>query len=155
VRARAHLEIARLGSRVALDVLHQTLADGRHRVELEIIAALERIGAREDLPFLLAAYDREDASVQARIGATVRTIMKRERIRRTDRIFRTLGADQRRALAAILPPVRQRRRGLPAEPAGSRAMPASNPTSTAAGRRRRSGRPAPAQLRASEPGAGD
>jgi hypothetical protein len=103
VRAKAHLELARIGSRVAIRDLREALDEGRRRVELEMLAAVERIGKREELGILLRAYGREDGFMKARIAHAVRAIMRRERIRRTNRIFRSLGPEQRSALAEILP----------------------------------------------------
>jgi HEAT repeat protein len=118
VRAKAHLELARVGSRVAIRDLRDALGDTERRVELEMLAAVELIGKREELAVLLEAYGTEDTFVRRKIRDAVRAIMKRERIRRNDRMFPTLGADQQRALKAILPPApeRGRRTGANARP---------------------------------------
>ena len=104
VRAMAHLELARIGSRVAIQNLRGALADPTQRVELELVAAVELIGKREEIPLLLRAHAREDTFVQERVADAVRAIMKRERIRRNARFFHGLGPDLRRTLRAILPP---------------------------------------------------
>lgn len=103
VRAKAHLELARIGSRVAIRDLRDGLDNGNHRVELEMLAAVELIGKREELAPLLRAFGREEGFVGERIARVVRSIMKRERIRRNNRMFQTLGADQRSALEKIFP----------------------------------------------------
>ena len=121
VRARAHLELARIGSRVAIDDLARLLADGEQRVEIELIAAVQLIGKRDELPALLRAYDREDAFTRARIADAVRTILRRERIRRNNRVFQALAPAERRTLAEILPPRPPRR---------ARRPPASPPTAS-------------------------
>jgi HEAT repeat protein len=111
-RAKAHLELARIGSRVAIRDLRDALADESQRVELELLAAVELVGKREELGILLKAYDREDDFVQRRIASTVREIMKRERIRRSTKLFQSFSADQGRVLERILarakPPRRRR-----------------------------------------------
>ena len=48
------------------------------------------------------AYDREDEFVRRRIATVVRKIMKRERIRRSAKLFQSLSETQRRALKQIL-----------------------------------------------------
>jgi HEAT repeat protein len=104
VWATAHLELAWIGSRVAIENLRDGLLDPGQRIELEALAALERIGKREDIEILLLAYLREDKFTRNRIAQSVLAIMKRERIRRNSRIFFNLGRESRRALAEILPP---------------------------------------------------
>ena len=112
VRAKAHLELARIGSRVAIQDLGDAIGDSERRVELEMLAAMELIGKRDDIGVLLRAYDREDDFVKERIADVVRVIRKRERIRRNSRIFRTLSDQQLRALDAIMPrPALRSRRG--------------------------------------------
>ncbi len=104
VQAKAHLELARIGSRVAIGDLRNCLGDPERRVDLEMVGAIELIGKREELSVLLRAYQREDAFTRDRIGAAVRAIMKRERIRRNSRIFQSLSVGQVQALREILPP---------------------------------------------------
>jgi HEAT repeat protein len=119
VRAKAHLELARIGSRVAIDDLHAGLTDPNRRCELEMLSAVELVGKRDEIGELLRIWRREDRFMRERIGAAVRTIMKRERIRRNNPMFRTLTAEQRRAFQAILPDTPRRRKP------GSRARPRS------------------------------
>jgi HEAT repeat protein len=103
VRAKAHLELARVGSRVAIRDLRDGLVDDKHRVELEMLSAVELIGKREELGLLLVSYGREDGFVRERIARVIRTIMRRERIRRNNRMFQTLNSDQKAALEQVLP----------------------------------------------------
>jgi len=110
VRAKAHLELARIGSRVAIEDLRGLLGDSDARVDLEALAAIELIGKRDEIGILLRAYAREDPFMRERIAGSVRTIMRRERLRRNNRTFQRMTAAQRRALQAILPPVPARRR---------------------------------------------
>jgi HEAT repeat protein len=118
VRAKAHLELARIGSRVAIVDLREWLDDPRRRIELELLSAMELIGKREELSLLLRAYAREDGIVRERIAATVQAIMRRERIRRNNRMFHSLNAQQRAALDRIRPP--SRLGGRPLKVAGGR-----------------------------------
>jgi len=109
VRAKAHLELARVGSRLAIADLRDALSDPQRRLEPEMVAAVERIGKKDEIPDLLRAYLREDRFLRDRVVMAVRAIMKRERIRRNNRMFHSLSPRQVSALEAILPPVRARR----------------------------------------------
>ncbi len=111
VRARAHIELARIGSRVAIDDLTDRLADRDRPLDIEYLMAVEMIGKREEIGVLLLAWDRADDEGRERIGPVVLTIMRRERMRRNSRFFRALSARQRKALDSILPPIRRRPRG--------------------------------------------
>jgi HEAT repeat protein len=102
VRAKAHLEIARIGSRVAIEDLQSILADADRRIPLEALSAVERIGKRDEIPLLLRAYLREDPFSRGRIAGVVRSILKRERIRRNSVALRALSVELRRVLEGIL-----------------------------------------------------
>jgi HEAT repeat protein len=103
VRAKAHLELSRIGSRVAIADLREALTASSPRVELELIAAAGRIGKREEIPLLLEAWEREEPVAREHIGEAVREIVRRERIRRSDRIFGGMEASQRRTLVRLWP----------------------------------------------------
>jgi len=109
VRAKAHLELARVGSRLAIADLREALSGQERRLEPEMVDAVERIGKRDEIPDLLRAYLREDQFLKDRVEVAVRAIMKRERIRRNNRMFHSLSPRQLSALESILPPVRARR----------------------------------------------
>lgn len=100
--AKAHLELARIGSRVAIQDLRDALTDRNRRLEVEMLGAVELIGKRDEIPDLLRAYLREDRYIRQRIGTAIRTIMRRERIRRSNRVFRAMGPRLDRALEQIL-----------------------------------------------------
>ncbi|HEX4823431.1 MAG TPA: HEAT repeat domain-containing protein [Candidatus Polarisedimenticolaceae bacterium] len=102
VRAKAHFELARIGSRVAIADLQSILADGERRLPLEALSAVELIGKRDEIPLLLKGYQREDPFLRGKLACVVRTIMKRERIRRNSVALRALPADLRRVLDGIL-----------------------------------------------------
>jgi HEAT repeat protein len=108
VRAKAHLELAKIGSRVAIRDLRKALSDDERRIELELLAAVNQVGKRDELPSLLKAYSREDRFMRERIAEVIRSIMKREKIRRNSKLFRSLGREQRGMLDSILPPARKR-----------------------------------------------
>jgi HEAT repeat protein len=108
VRAKAHYELARIGSRVAIQDLQSILADAERRLPIEALAAVELIGKKDELPLLLRAYLREDTFMRRRIAGVVCTILKRERIRRNSIALRALAAELRRVLEGIL--ARQARR---------------------------------------------
>lgn len=103
VLAKAHLELARIGSRVAIESLRQALGDSQRPVEFELLTAVEIIGKREEIGVLLAAHAREDEFARERIAVVVRSIVRREKIRRNNRIFRTMNSRQRAAFETILP----------------------------------------------------
>jgi HEAT repeat protein len=107
VRAKAHLELARIGSRVAIRDLRDALSDPEQRLDPDMLLAIELIGKRDELLILLRAHQREDRFMRERIAGAVRLIMRRERIRRDSRIFRALAPDLRRTLESILPPPRR------------------------------------------------
>lgn len=108
-RAMAHLELARIGSRVSIADLRQAIADRDRRLEFELLSAVELIGKRDEVPVLLAAYAREDKLTRERVAGAVLKILKRERIRRNNALFRDLRREQQRALMEILPPLPPRR----------------------------------------------
>lgn len=108
VRAKAHFELARIGSRVAIQDLQSILADGERRLPLEALSAVELIGKKDEIPLLLRAYQREDPFMRGKLAIVVRAILKRERIRRNSVVLRAIPADLRRVLDGIL--ARQARR---------------------------------------------
>jgi HEAT repeat protein len=114
VAARAHLELARLGSRVAADRLLTTLADPGGQIEIELLSAAELIGSREEIGPLLDAWWHEEEGGRLRIGQVVRAILKREKIRRNDRFLKAMGSERQQALRSILP-------AAPHRPARARA----------------------------------
>ena len=104
VRAKAHVELARIGSRVAIADLRETLNHVDGPLDLDMLSAMAKIGKPDELPLLLRAWNREDDFTRRSIAEAVRSIMKRERIRRNARILQTLQPTERRALQRILPP---------------------------------------------------
>ena len=78
------------------------LADCDRRLPLEALGAVEQIGKKDEIPLLLRSYLREDPFTRGRIAGVVRTILKRERIRRNSIALRSLPAELTRALEGIL-----------------------------------------------------
>ncbi|HEX5042193.1 MAG TPA: HEAT repeat domain-containing protein [Candidatus Polarisedimenticolaceae bacterium] len=109
VRAKAHLELARIGSRVAVEDLRQALRDRDRRIEIEMVAAVEKIGNLEEVFDLLRAYRYEDRFMKERIADVIRVIFKRERIRRTHPNFSALSPESRRVLDSVLTPAAMRK----------------------------------------------
>ena len=101
-RAKAHLELARIGSRVAIRELRDDLRRKGYRIEPELLAALELIGQKDELLDLIRIYGREDAYIRQRIATAVRTIMKREKIRQSNALIRGLSPAHRKNLDTIL-----------------------------------------------------
>jgi len=110
VRAKAHVELARIGSRVAIADLREAINGADGRTDFDMLSAVAIIGKRDELPLLLRAWVREDQFTRLKIAVAVKSIMKRERIRRNARILQTLQPQERSALLAILPPAAPRSR---------------------------------------------
>jgi len=102
IRARAHLELARVGSRCAVADLRQMLAAPDGRIEIETIVAAELVGKKDEIPELVRAWSREDRQTRSRISAAIRTILRREKIRRNSRVLRELIRGHERTMERIL-----------------------------------------------------
>lgn len=114
VQAKAHLELARIGSRVASPHLRHALDTASGRLEAELLEACEMNGQRPELEALLRAYARSDAPTRERITAVFRAILKRERIRRNSSCLRELPQEVQPSLRAVLPrrgPKRRKAKG--------------------------------------------
>jgi len=118
VRARAHVELARIGSRVAIADLREALNRVDGPTDFDMLSAVAKIGKRDELPLLLRAWRREDEFTRRKIAEAVRSIMKRERIRRNARILQILLPEERTALERILPPAESRPRQATARKRG-------------------------------------
>lgn len=102
VRARAHLELARVGSRCAVADLRQMLSAPDRGVEAEVIAAAEMVGKKDEIPDLIRAWAREDRATRRRLSEALRAILRREGIRRNSRVLRGLAAGQERTVEKML-----------------------------------------------------
>ena len=85
VRGRAHVALARIGSRVAVGDLQKTLRDPRRRLDVDLLAAVGRIGTR-----------------RVRIGEVFWQILRRDKIRPRGASFEAIGGQDRAALEEIL-----------------------------------------------------
>ncbi len=101
-RARAHLALARAGSRLAISDLRRILEDPRFPIGPDVIEAASTIGTRHELSSLLRAYMRTRGVHRLALHDAFRDVAQRERIRRTDRTVAVLPADERRAAMQIL-----------------------------------------------------
>jgi len=115
-RIRAHLALAQAGSRIAADDLRALLEDRRFPVRAELVQAAAVVGTRRELGPLLRAYRRARGMTRLALRDAVLCVLRREKIRRTDRSLLALEAADRRAALEIL--------GLP-RPARPRAVLAS------------------------------
>jgi HEAT repeat protein len=102
VRARAHLAIARLGSRVAIADLKETLRNPSRRIDPDLLAAAAKIGTRNELPDLLRAWRREEPWMRAKIRDVFWQIVQREKIRHRGTPLKDLSRLDREALRQIL-----------------------------------------------------
>lgn len=102
VRGKAHLALARIGSRAAVADLKKTLCEPSRRVDVDLLAAAAKIGTRHELPELITAYRREDGWIRAHIRDVFWQIVRREKIRRTGALFESLRKQDRPALEEIL-----------------------------------------------------
>lgn len=102
VRGKAHLALARIGSRVAIGDLKKTLLDPHRRLDVDLLTAVAKIGTHHELPGLLVAYRREDPWMQAQIREVFWQIMRREKIRPRGASFESVSRQDREALAEIL-----------------------------------------------------
>jgi HEAT repeat protein len=110
VRQRAHLSLARAGSRLAIDDLRQLLdAGGTANIGPAAIEAAARVGARSELIPLFHAYRRSRGVKRLAIRDAVWEICRREKIRRNDRCLGRLEEADRRAAREILGAARNNR----------------------------------------------
>ncbi len=102
IKARAHLQLAKAGSRMAIDDLKENLIDRNGHIDLDLLASLEYIGKKEELPYLLKAFAMEDDWTKERIKEVFSKIKKRERIRKNNKIFKAIPRESQSSLQQIL-----------------------------------------------------
>jgi HEAT repeat protein len=102
VRQRAHLSLARAGSRLAIGDLRRLLDGGTSSLTPPAIEAAALVGARSELIPLFHAYRRSRGVKRLAIRDAVWQICRRERIRRNDRCLAKLEEADRRAAREIL-----------------------------------------------------
>lgn len=102
VRAKAHLQLAKIGSRVAIADLKETLRSPVRKVHVEHLLSVARIGKQEELADLLHAFGKEEPWMRERIRQVFQDIKKRERIRLTSRLFASYTAEENDALRELL-----------------------------------------------------
>ncbi len=108
-KVRIHAVLANLDSRAGLEDLLATLGDGRHRVPDGVVRALEQIGDRRAIAPLVRLYAIEESvtfSGAQLVKATIREIMRKEKVGPKDRIFRDFTPEERVLLEKLLPRAR-------------------------------------------------
>jgi len=109
VRYRAHLALARAGSRLGIPDLRRVLEDTAQPLAPEVAEAIGLVGTRGDLPAMLRAYRRSRGVTRLALRDAVLQVARRERVRRTSRLLDSLDPAERRAAREILgaprPPV--------------------------------------------------
>ncbi|MEW5806630.1 MAG: HEAT repeat domain-containing protein [Acidobacteriota bacterium] len=103
IKARAHLQLAKAGSRVAIDDLKETLMTGKGSIDMDLLSALEFIGKKEELSYLFRAYPREDEWTKEKIKNVFLKIMRREKIRRNNKLFKIMARENPAILKELLP----------------------------------------------------
>lgn len=108
-KVRLHAVLANLDSRAGLEDLLATLGDGRHRVPDGVVRALEQIGDRRAIAPLVRLYAIEESvtfSGAQLVKATIREIMRKEKVGVKDKIFRDFTPEERVLLEKLLPRAR-------------------------------------------------
>ena len=108
-KVRIHAVLANLDSRAGLDDLLAMLSDGRHRVPDGVVRAVEQIGDRRALAPLVRLYAIEETvtfSGAQLVKATIREIMRKQKVTSKDRVFRDLNPEERALLEKLLPRAR-------------------------------------------------
>ncbi len=102
IKARAHLQLAKAGSRMAIDDLKENLIDQNGHIDLDLLSSLEYIGKKEELPHLVQAFNMEDDWTKERIREVFTKIKKRERIRKNNKIFKAMAREGPSSLRQLL-----------------------------------------------------
>lgn len=113
VRQKAHLALAKAGSRLGVDDLRRLLEDRRVPVRPELAEAVAIVGTRRELPALVRGFRRSRGVARLALRDSVLAVARREKIRRTDRCFSLLEPAERRAALEILGPARRPGRMAP------------------------------------------
>jgi HEAT repeat protein len=104
VRANAHLALARSGSRLAAEDLRTLLERKDVPPKPALIEAASIVGTRAELKALVRAYTRTRGIDRLSVRDAVLRVMRREKIRRNDRIVTELSSSERSTLEQILGP---------------------------------------------------
>lgn len=105
-RLRIHVLLGEMGSSNGLDDLLTLLGNGKTRVHEDIIETIVKIGDKRALVPLLRLYPLElsISELGARfIKLTIRNIIRREKIDRSDPIFKKLSAEEKNTLEKLFP----------------------------------------------------
>jgi HEAT repeat protein len=102
LRLHAHLALARSGSRLAADDLRRWLEDRKAPLPDRLGEAVALIGTRRELPALVRAYRRSRGVARLALREAMRSVARREKVRRTDRALALLEPNERIALLEIM-----------------------------------------------------
>lgn len=105
-RLRIHVLLGEMGSHEGLDDLLTLLGDGKTRVHEDIIETIAKLGDKRALVPLLRLYPLESSisELGARfIKLTIRDIIRREKIARSDPIFKKLSSEEKTILEKLFP----------------------------------------------------
>jgi HEAT repeats len=102
-RARIHLTLGALGSRIALHDLREMLKTRPLYAARDLLAAADLVGDASLVP-ALAALAADEPRLVAAASTAFRAIARREKLRRTSRAVKALGPRHRAALESLWPP---------------------------------------------------
>lgn len=98
IRQLAHQALASAGCRLAIEDLCRVLEDRRIALRRELADAVAPIATRHELQPLLRAYLRSRGVTRLTVRETLQTVVRREKIRLTDRAVTALEPTEHRAL---------------------------------------------------------
>ena len=115
VRQLAHRALARHGSRLGAEDLRRLLEDRRYPLGAPLVEAAALIGARRELRSVIRGYQRSRGVTRLALRDALQAICRREKIRRTDRVFAQLSPEEFAAAKEILgaPRTAAKRRRIP------------------------------------------
>jgi HEAT repeat protein len=102
-KARVHLALGALGSRIALHDLREMLKARPLYAALDLFAAVDLVGDASLVP-ALAALAAEEPRLAEATTVAFRSVARREKLRRTSRVVKALPPTHREALERLWPP---------------------------------------------------
>lgn len=102
VRQKGHAALARAGSRLAANDLRRLLEDRRISLRIDCAEAIALVGTRLELGAVVKAYRRSRGMTRLALRDAMLSLVRREKIRRTDRALCALEPSERRAVLEIL-----------------------------------------------------
>jgi hypothetical protein len=111
-KARVHRALAALGSRLALHDLREMLRARPLYAALDLLAAAERVGDAS-LVGALAGLAAERPELREAVAAAFRAVARREKLKRTSRVFKGLREAERSAALSLLAATKDAARPAP------------------------------------------